>query len=180
MDAPIFPARPHAEPATLTISRTKGSGAVDAAAAPVQCGTRRQARTGKREVFFRARRVAGGCGSAVAFGPRGHLLALRGNGTHGHSTQPRGGAQHRLYPDASGTPSEEHGDLLGHTPRDSGLRLPWRGFAVDAAAGAPDASPAGNRKDRFAGGARFLSSLHRGRTFVAHHRAPARTGGAAG
>src|SRR6266851_7067693 len=180
MDAPVFSSHAHTEPATLALSRAKSSRAADAAAAPVQRGPRRQIRTGRREVFFGARRVAGSCGSAVAVGPRGHLLAVRRSRAHGHSAEPRGGAQHRLYPDASGTPSEEHGDFLGHAARDSGLRLSGSGSAADATAGAADGSPAGIRIDRFAGGARFLSSLHGGRTYVTHHRAPAGIGGASG
>src|SRR4029077_9041585 len=178
MDAPVFSACPHAEPATPALSGAESSRAFDAAAAPVQRGTRGQARTDRQQVYFCARRVAGGCGSAVTFGPRRDLRAFCGSGAQRHSAEPRGGAQHWLYLDASRTPSEEHADILGHAARNSGLRLSGSGSALDAAAGAVDGSAAGIWIDRFAGGARFLSSLHRRRTFVAHHRTFAGIGGA--
>src|SRR2546425_5973230 len=180
MDAPVFPARPDAKPATLALSRAAICRAINAAAAPVQCGTRRQARAGRREMLHGARWPARSARPAAVIGSRDHLFALRGSGAHGDPAEPRGGAQHRLYPEASGTSSEEHGDFLGHAAGDTGLRLSGRGSAVDATAGVADRNPAGIRKDRLAGGARFLSSLYGRRAFLADHRAPAGIGGTAG
>ena len=71
-------------------------------------------------------------------------------------------------------------DHLAGTVGNSGRRLSGSGVAADAPPRVADGSAAGIPRDRFAGGARFLSSLHGGRTFVAHDRTPAGTGRSAG
>jgi len=48
--------------------------------------------------------------------------------------------------------------------------FPGVALAADAPAGIVDGNPAGVSRDRFAGGARFLSSVHGGRTFAANDR----------
>src|SRR5260370_22731309 len=115
MDAPVFSPRPHSEPPALALPRAEGARTVNLAATPVQRSALRQDRVRIRrwQSFRRARWLARDNRPAGAFGPRGHLLALRRSGSYWHSLEPRGRALHRLYPDAPGTSSEEHRNFLG-------------------------------------------------------------------
>src|SRR6266403_1786375 len=110
-------------------------------------------------------------GPACACRPGHHVFLVRRGRAYGHSAEPRGGTQHRIHPDASGTAGAQHGDVLGNAARNSRLGLSRSGVAPDAAAWTPDGDPSGIRDDRFAGGARFLSPLYGGRTHSPNHRA---------
>src|SRR5450432_3692187 len=145
MDAHVFPAGAHLEPAIVAAHGTE-----DAADRAFAAGKdfQRYAGTGEsrdeqHETFYRARRAAGSGGSGSVVGSRGDVFVVHGSDGERNSAEPRSGADDCVYFDASGSTGAEHADFLGDVAGDAGRGLSGRGAAPDAATGTADGKAAG-------------------------------------
>ena len=183
MDAPLFPTRAHAEPATTSLPRSKNV----------------LSRFHLRERLFSAARI----GYAPARSPRrGAHFAIR-SGQFEILDQPALADRSIIYSlfieaARTGTPLSRDteriinyvvchselpamnqvmswDDLEGNSCR----RLSGNGAAANAPPGTSDGDSAGDAGDRFAGGSRFLSPLYSRRTFAPYDRTFAGTCGTA-
>src|SRR5271157_201928 len=179
MDAAVFPARAHAEPAIAALHGATPARRDFAATAADERDAGRAVGKLEWQAVHGARWIAGINERAGLRGPQRDLCPAERGIANGRTSEPRSRAQHRVHYDAPGIAAAEFAGGVAGAERNTRRGFPRDGAAADAPAGVVDRSAAGIPEHRFAGGARFLSPLHGGRTFVAHDRASAGTGGAA-
>src|SRR5208283_960674 len=118
MDAAVFPARAHAEPAIAALHGPTAASLDDAATTPGECNAGNAARRHQWEALHGARWIAGTDERAGLCRPQRYVCPADRGVANGSAGKPRSRAQHRLHHDASRIAPAEFADCLAGAERD--------------------------------------------------------------